>query len=66
MYLPFGLDLEFMLFTKAFRKYVAPKIAGPIIIAASLLAAPVLMASQNWDDHDSSKNILQLQWQKHI
>ena len=35
-------------------KYLAPKIAGPVIIAASLLAAPVLMASQNWDDHDRS------------
>ena len=36
------------------QKYIAPKIAGPIVIAASLLAAPVLMASQNWDDHDRS------------
>lgn len=36
------------------KKYLAPKIAGPIIIAASLLAAPVLMAAQNWDDHDRS------------
>jgi hypothetical protein len=35
-------------------KYLAPKIAGPVIVAASLLAAPVLMASQNWDDHDRS------------
>ncbi|TDE31894.1 DUF2723 domain-containing protein [Flavobacterium ranwuense] len=35
-------------------KYLTPKLAGPIIIAASLLAAPVLMASQNWDDHDRS------------
>ena len=35
-------------------KYLAPKLAGPILIAASLLAAPVLMASQNWDDHDRS------------
>jgi hypothetical protein len=36
------------------QKYLAPKIAGPVIIAGSLLAAPVLMASQNWDDHDRS------------
>jgi hypothetical protein len=36
------------------QKYVAPKIAGPVIIAATLLAAPILMASQNWDDHDRS------------
>ncbi|MFT3793536.1 protein O-mannosyl-transferase family [Flavobacterium sp.] len=34
--------------------YLQPKIAGPVAIAASLLAAPVLMASQNWDDHDRS------------
>ncbi|OCB77452.1 hypothetical protein B0A79_06970 [Flavobacterium piscis] len=36
------------------QKYIVPKIAGPVIIAASLLAAPVLMAAQNWDDHDRS------------
>ena len=40
---------------ESIQKYIAPKIAGPIIIAASLLAAPVLMASQNWDDHDRSE-----------
>lgn len=36
------------------KKYLAPKIAGPVIIAGSLLAAPVLMGFQNWDDHDRS------------
>lgn len=39
---------------ESIQKYLAPKIAGPIIIVASLLAAPVLMAAQNWDDHDRS------------
>lgn len=39
---------------ESLQKYLAPKIAGPVIIAASILAAPVLMASQNWDDHDRS------------
>ncbi|KQO34716.1 hypothetical protein ASF10_03115 [Flavobacterium sp. Leaf82] len=39
---------------ESIQKYIAPKIAGPIIIGASLLAAPVLMAAQNWDDHDRS------------
>ena len=39
---------------ESLQKYLAPKIAGPVIILASLLAAPVLMASQNWDDHDRS------------
>lgn len=36
------------------KQYLQPKIAGPVIIAASLLAAPVLMGAQNWDDHDRS------------
>jgi hypothetical protein len=36
------------------KKYLAPKIAGPILITCSLLAAPVLMGFQNWDDHDRS------------
>ncbi|HEU4496918.1 MAG TPA: DUF2723 domain-containing protein, partial [Flavobacterium sp.] len=36
------------------KKWISPKIAGPAVIAASLLATPVLMASQNWDDHDRS------------
>jgi hypothetical protein len=40
---------------ESIQKYLAPKIAGPLIIAASLLAVPVLMASQNWDDHDRSE-----------
>jgi hypothetical protein len=35
-------------------KYLQPKISGPVVIAVTLLAAPVLMASQNWDDHDRS------------
>lgn len=39
---------------ESIQKYIAPKIAGPVVIAVSLLAAPVLMASQNWDDHDRS------------
>ena len=39
---------------ESIQKYLAPKIAGPIIICASLMAAPVLMAAQNWDDHDRS------------
>lgn len=36
------------------RKYLQPKLAGPICIGLSLLVAPILMASQNWDDHDRS------------
>lgn len=33
------------------KQYLQAKIAGPVVIAVTLLAAPVLMASQNWDDH---------------
>jgi len=36
------------------KKYLSPKTAGPIVIGLTLLAAPVLMASQNWDDHNRS------------
>lgn len=36
------------------KQYLQPKIAGPVVIAVTLLAAPILMASQNWDDHDRS------------
>ena len=36
------------------KNYLSPKVAGPIIIGLSILVAPVLMASQNWDDHDRS------------
>jgi hypothetical protein len=35
-------------------EYIKSKLAGPVVIAASLLAAPILMASQNWDDHNRS------------
>ncbi len=30
---------------------IKSKLVGPIVIGATLLAAPVLMATQNWDDH---------------
>ena len=36
------------------KNYLQPKLAGPIIIVISIAIAPVLMASQNWDDHDRS------------
>jgi hypothetical protein len=35
-------------------EYLKSKIVGPVVIAACLFAAPVLMATQNWDDHDRS------------
>jgi len=36
------------------RTYMAPKPLAITSVTLSLLAAPVLMASQNWDDHDRS------------
>lgn len=36
------------------KDYLRPKIAVPLVVAATLLAVPVLMASENWDDHDRS------------
>jgi hypothetical protein len=35
-------------------KYVNPKVALPAVLATALLASPVILASQNWDDHDRS------------
>jgi hypothetical protein len=37
------------------KKYLKPDIAAILVSLFGLLAAPVLMASQNWDDHDRSK-----------
>ncbi len=36
------------------KEYLKPKLAMPIIAVICLLAGPVLLASQNWDDHDRS------------
>ena len=37
-----------------FRKWVPGKILAPAVTAVCLLGVPVLMAQQNWDDHDRS------------
>ncbi len=37
-----------------FKKYLGQKMAAPIIGTLCLLAVPLLMAFQNWDDHDRS------------
>jgi len=36
------------------KKYISAKISAIGVIIFGLLGAPVLMASQNWDDHDRS------------
>ncbi|HPW97858.1 MAG TPA: DUF2723 domain-containing protein [Flavobacterium sp.] len=35
-------------------QYLKSKLIGPVIVGICLLAAPILIASQNWDDHDRS------------
>ncbi|WP_293871143.1 DUF2723 domain-containing protein [Flavobacterium sp.] len=34
---------------------IKSKLVGPLVIGSCLLAGPVLMASQNWDDHSRAK-----------
>lgn len=36
------------------KRYLSPKLASAIVLAGCTLAAPVLLAQQNWDDHDRS------------
>jgi tetratricopeptide (TPR) repeat protein len=36
------------------KDWLKPKIAIPVVLTATMLAAPVLLATQNWDDHDRS------------
>jgi len=36
------------------KQYMQPKVAIPLVLTITTLAAPVLLASQNWDDHDRS------------
>ncbi len=36
------------------RKWLNPKIALPVVLVLTLLTNPVLLANQNWDDHDRS------------
>lgn len=37
-----------------FKRWIAPKVWAPVVTVVCLLAVPVLMAAQNWDDHDRS------------
>jgi len=36
------------------KKYLSPKITAQLVTLVSLLAVPLLLANQNWDDHDRS------------
>ena len=37
------------------KKYISPKISLPLVLTACFLGTPVLMAKENWDDHDRSE-----------
>ncbi len=55
-----GLSFKYVLkrriyvLKKLAKDYLKPKIALPVVLAITTLAAPVLLATQNWDDHDRS------------
>lgn len=36
------------------KKFILPKVAIPLVLIITLLAAPVLLAKENWDDHNRS------------
>lgn len=36
-------------------QYLKPKVAIPIVLVSSFLVSPVVLAKENWDDHDRSK-----------
>ena len=48
------IGLGFMLVYEYVRNLIGGKLSGPIVFIVLLLAVPVLMAAQNWDDHDRS------------
>ena len=47
IWIGFGVYAIYEIIAEKFKS----QLVGPIVIGATLLAAPVLMASQNWDDH---------------
>lgn len=36
------------------KKFITPKVAIPLVLIISFLASPMLMAKENWDDHNRS------------
>jgi hypothetical protein len=48
------IGMGFMYFYEQLQRILNEKISGIVTFTVLLLAAPVLMASQNWDDHDRS------------
>ena len=48
------IGLGVLALSERIRSFIRPRIAVPIVGALSLLCVPVLLASENWDDHDRS------------
>ena len=48
------IGLGVLALSERIRSFLRPGIAVPIVGALSLLCVPVLLASENWDDHDRS------------
>ena len=48
------IGMGFMFFYEKLQKYLGEKAALSVTFTVLILAAPVLMAIQNWDDHDRS------------
>ena len=46
--------IGFMLIYEALQKYLNSKISAAVTFVGLVLAVPVIMAVQNWDDHDRS------------
>lgn len=36
------------------KRYLQPKLAMPVVFVVTLFAAPILLAKENWNDHDRS------------
>src|SRR5690554_2612823 len=50
MWIAYGV---YALYDKA-KEHLKPSLALPVVLVITALAGPVLLASQNWDDHDRS------------
>jgi hypothetical protein len=46
------------------RRYINFKTAAMVSVAAAFIASPVIMAAENWDDHDRSKRYLGIDFAK--
>ena len=50
MWISFGVYALY----EVLKDYLTPKMTIPVVLIVSAIAGPVLLASQNWDDHDRS------------